>query len=66
MSKDNDLKIKIAMLKAGVKGYEVAHEWGMSESKFSRILRNPSDEQTEQAIKVIERLEKRKQEGKGA
>ena len=64
MSKDNDLKIKIAMLKAGAKGYEVAHQMNMSESKFSRILRNPSDEQTEQALKAIKEIEQAK--GRGA
>lgn len=60
---DAGLNIKVAMLKAGLKGYEVAHGMNMSESKFSRLLRDPTAEQEKEVLEAIKRIQHDRQIG---
>ena len=51
----NNSKVRIKMLESGVKQWEVANMLGISESVFSRKLRNElSEEEQDKIVNLIE------------
>lgn len=57
--KPTNVDIKQAMLQVGVKQWEVAQKFGLSEGHFSRLLRNElSDSEKEKIFNIISELKK--------
>lgn len=55
---ESRINIKVAMLESGLKAYQVARQMGMSESKFSRIMREPTEKQANEIMNVINEMKK--------
>lgn len=57
----NNLEIRLAIKKARLYNYEVAAELGVSESHFSRKLRNEmGEEERQRVLDAIERVVERR------
>lgn len=55
----NNSKVRIKMLESGVKQWEVANMLGISESVFSRKLRNElSEEEQDKIVNLIEQSQR--------
>lgn len=50
-------EIKALILNSGLKCWQVAYEWGISDGNFSRRLRRPfNDNKTKRVQEIIKRL----------
>ena len=65
MKNQNNLEIRSATREAGLKLWQVAEDYGMTASSFSRLLRKElSEENKQQVLTIIRRLQERPH-GKG-